>query len=110
MSNRKEIKVSTEEAKRQMEIINNLKVIIQQKKQELGRDIYYSLSNYGCQMTPKTVTIESFDNQRYKKSCLKPFLNIIANILLFLPRIILSNTVLKNSFRYDASNPTANFL
>lgn len=47
---RTEIKISTKEAQRQMLIINELKEIIQAKKEELGRPLFYRLATFGCQM------------------------------------------------------------
>lgn len=47
---RKEIKITSKEAQRQMMIINELKLTIQKQKEELGRPLFYSLLNFGCQM------------------------------------------------------------
>lgn len=48
---RTEVKVTTQEAKRQMAIIEELKKVIQKKKEELGRPLFACLVNFGCQMS-----------------------------------------------------------
>lgn len=45
---RTEVKVSTQEAQRQLLIIEELKKYIQKQKQELGRPLFYTLSTFGC--------------------------------------------------------------
>lgn len=54
---RTEIKVTTQEAQRQLLIIEELKKHIQQQKQELGRPLFYTLSTFGC---PLIITTEIF--------------------------------------------------
>lgn len=70
---RREVKVTTQEAKRQVMIIEELKQTIQKKKEELGRNLFYSLSTYGCQMIHNNVIFEpltindrgTFDSDRF---------------------------------------------
>ena len=45
---RTEINVTTEEAKRQLQYIQNLKEFVQEQKQKLGRPLFYALSTFGC--------------------------------------------------------------
>ena len=47
---KKENKNTSKEAQGQMMIINGLKLTIQKQKEELGRPLFYSLLNFGCQM------------------------------------------------------------
>lgn len=47
---RKEIQVSTKEAQRQRLIIEELKKIIQRKKEETGKNLHYRLDTFGCQL------------------------------------------------------------
>lgn len=51
---RKEITITTEEAKRQLQYIENLKEFVQGQKQELGRPLFYTVSTFGCGMNITT--------------------------------------------------------
>jgi hypothetical protein len=47
---RTEVKVTTKEAQRQRLIIEELKQVVQRKKEELGRPLFSTISTFGCQM------------------------------------------------------------
>lgn len=47
---RTEVKVTNQEAQRQRLIIEELKQIVQRKKEELGRPLFSAISTFGCQM------------------------------------------------------------
>ena len=51
---RTKINVTTEEAKRQLQYIQNLKEFVQEQKQKLGRPLFYALSTFGCPLISTT--------------------------------------------------------
>ena len=67
---RTEVKVTTQEAQRQVEIIGELKKVIQAKKEELGRDLFYTAVTFGC---PSVSAVEILESLTIKGSYKRTF-------------------------------------